>query len=138
MQRFLQVDHDLAAIGKYQGDHAARALIVDIGIGFVIDSVATGLNGAEQRFRQVQKFSVSHYNFTMRQQPAILYRFSKALRDDGRSHKLIGALCLCLLTGCGQQGALYLPTEPAAAQRATLPETLLPSKRPAPANTDKP
>jgi len=30
------------------------------------------------------------------------------------------------LTACGQQGALYLPTEPAAAKRATLPETLLP------------
>lgn len=27
-------------------------------------------------------------------------------------------------TGCGQKGALYLPTEPAAADRATLPETL--------------
>ena len=30
------------------------------------------------------------------------------------------------LTACGQQGPLYLPTEPAAAHRATLPETLLP------------
>ena len=30
------------------------------------------------------------------------------------------------LSGCGQQGALYLPTEPAAARRATLPETLRP------------
>ncbi|MEO8118379.1 MAG: lipoprotein [Rhodoferax sp.] len=30
------------------------------------------------------------------------------------------------LSACGQQGALYLPTEPAAAKRATLPETLSP------------
>jgi predicted small lipoprotein YifL len=30
------------------------------------------------------------------------------------------------LTGCGQQGPLYLPTDPAAAKRATLPETLRP------------
>lgn len=28
------------------------------------------------------------------------------------------------LAGCGQQGPLYLPTEAAAAKRATLPETL--------------
>ena len=26
--------------------------------------------------------------------------------------------------GCGQKGPLYLPTEPAAAQRATLPEII--------------
>jgi predicted small lipoprotein YifL len=31
-----------------------------------------------------------------------------------------------LLVGCGQKGPLFLPTEPAAANRATLPETLLP------------
>jgi predicted small lipoprotein YifL len=29
------------------------------------------------------------------------------------------------LSACGQQGSLYLPTDPAAANRATLPETLL-------------
>ncbi|MBT9505980.1 lipoprotein [Rhodoferax sp.] len=34
-------------------------------------------------------------------------------------------ICTVVLVGCGQQGALYLPTEPAAAKRATLPETLL-------------
>jgi predicted small lipoprotein YifL len=37
----------------------------------------------------------------------------------------LGAL-LILLAACGQQGALYLPTDPAAQQRATLPQTLLP------------
>lgn len=31
------------------------------------------------------------------------------------------------LAGCGQRGPLYLPTDPAAAQRATLPETLNPA-----------
>ena len=30
------------------------------------------------------------------------------------------------LAGCGQRGPLYLPTDPAAASRATLPELLLP------------
>ncbi len=28
------------------------------------------------------------------------------------------------LTGCGQRGALYIPTSPAAAERATLVDTL--------------
>ncbi|SFM19056.1 lipoprotein [Variovorax sp. OV329] len=30
------------------------------------------------------------------------------------------------LAGCGQRGPLYLPTDPAAANRATLPQALLP------------
>lgn len=34
-----------------------------------------------------------------------------------------------VLSGCGQPGVLYLPTEPAAARRATLPETLIPGSR---------
>ncbi|MFZ4286903.1 LPS translocon maturation chaperone LptM [Variovorax sp. HJSM1_2] len=34
---------------------------------------------------------------------------------------------MVVLSGCGQKGPLYLPTEPAAAQRATLPETLTPN-----------
>jgi len=36
---------------------------------------------------------------------------------------------LLVLGGCGQPGALYLPTEAAAARRATLPQTLLPGMR---------
>ena len=31
------------------------------------------------------------------------------------------------LAGCGQRGPLYLPSGPAASQRATLPQTLTPS-----------
>ncbi|MBS0451210.1 MAG: lipoprotein [Proteobacteria bacterium] len=31
------------------------------------------------------------------------------------------------LAGCGQRGPLYLPTDPAAANRATLPQVLLPT-----------
>jgi len=40
---------------------------------------------------------------------------------------------VCLVAGtlglaaCGQRGALYLPTDPAAADRATLPDLLTPS-----------
>jgi predicted small lipoprotein YifL len=44
-------------------------------------------------------------------------------------------LAAAMLSGCGQKGPLYLPTEPAAAQRATLPQTLDPraSSAPSPA-----
>ena len=44
---------------------------------------------------------------------------------------LVSAIGLCALgvglTGCGQKGPLYLPTDPAAANRATLPSLLTPS-----------
>jgi len=36
------------------------------------------------------------------------------------------AACVAVLAACGQRGPLYLPTDPAAAQRASLPQTLLP------------
>lgn len=43
----------------------------------------------------------------------------------------IAILCTsCMLTACGQKGALYLPTEPEASNRATLPQTLTPSTTP--------
>jgi predicted small lipoprotein YifL len=53
------------------------------------------------------------------------------LRMKSHSQILVSriALAACMaasLYGCGQQGPLYLPTEPAAANRATLPETLRP------------
>ncbi|PKO45503.1 MAG: hypothetical protein CVU30_01345 [Betaproteobacteria bacterium HGW-Betaproteobacteria-3] len=49
-----------------------------------------------------------------------------------------GAVTLvAVLAGCGQKGPLFLPKEPAAARRATLPEILSPidipsATRPAP------
>ncbi|WP_077001288.1 lipoprotein [Variovorax sp. KK3] len=43
---------------------------------------------------------------------------------------LVSAIGLVLvgvaLGGCGQKGALYLPTDPAAKGRATLPELVMP------------
>ncbi|RID98478.1 LPS translocon maturation chaperone LptM [Simplicispira hankyongi] len=36
------------------------------------------------------------------------------------------AACVAALAACGQRGPLFLPKAPAAAQRATLPQTLLP------------
>ncbi|MDM0038209.1 lipoprotein [Variovorax sp. J22G21] len=51
---------------------------------------------------------------------------------------LVSALGLAALgvglAGCGQRGPLYLPTEPAAANRATLPDLIRPGS-PAPAET---
>ncbi|NBX56666.1 MAG: hypothetical protein EBT70_16700 [Betaproteobacteria bacterium] len=39
---------------------------------------------------------------------------------------LVGALLgSCLLGACGQQGPLFISQDPAAAQRATLPDILL-------------
>jgi predicted small lipoprotein YifL len=40
------------------------------------------------------------------------------------------AAALAALAGCGQKGPLYLPTDAAAAGRATLPQILLPSGSP--------
>ncbi|WP_333909025.1 LPS translocon maturation chaperone LptM [Xenophilus arseniciresistens] len=43
---------------------------------------------------------------------------------------------LVSVSACGQRGPLYLPTDPAAAQRATLPQTVLPGLAPdAPASS---
>jgi predicted small lipoprotein YifL len=44
---------------------------------------------------------------------------------------LVSALCLALAAGlsaCGQKGPLYLPTDPAAKNRATLPQVLTPGR----------
>lgn len=65
---------------------------------------------------------------------------------------LVSVLGLCILGvalgGCGQKGPLYFPTDPAAANRATLPtvlkapfsrtDTSSPSSAPAPANATTP
>ena len=40
----------------------------------------------------------------------------------------LAAPALLALSACGQKGPLYLPTEPAAAQRATLLQTLRPGR----------
>lgn len=50
---------------------------------------------------------------------------------------IVGAAALCM-AACGQKGNLYLPTEPAAAQRATLVDTLTPGSPLAPAVPTQP
>ncbi|MFD0880369.1 lipoprotein [Variovorax dokdonensis] len=42
------------------------------------------------------------------------------------------------LQGCGQRGPLYLPTEPEAANRATLPQLIIPGGAPGNADAAKP
>jgi len=37
------------------------------------------------------------------------------------------AVCTAALAACGQKGALYLPSDAAAKDRASLPDTVLPS-----------
>lgn len=62
------------------------------------------------------------YNSVMLQTPRILVR--------ALSHAVlavIGAGALLALAGCGQTGNLYLPKEPAAANRATLPQSMWPA-----------
>ncbi len=51
------------------------------------------------------------------------------------------ALAACVVTvcaACGQKGALYLPTEPEARDRATLPQVLMPNWPGATPTTESP
>jgi hypothetical protein len=62
MQGFLQIHNDLAAVGKRDGNHAPHPLVIDVCIGFIVDSIATGLNARQKAFSRIQKFKVGHYN----------------------------------------------------------------------------
>lgn len=116
MQGLLQVDDDLATVGKQQGDHAPGALVVNIRQSFIVDAVTTGFYGLEHLLGAIHEFCVSHYNFTMLSFPQILVR------------ALTFTASTVVLHGCGQQGPLYLP-DTGGVHRATLPETLLPSRQ---------
>ena len=53
------------------------------------------------------------------------------VRAGARAGFGVAALsALVLLGACGQRGPLYLPTDPAASQRATLPQTVVPGLAP--------
>ncbi|MCA3238556.1 MAG: LPS translocon maturation chaperone LptM [Curvibacter sp.] len=54
------------------------------------------------------------------------------------NHGGFAVIALLGLAGCGQTGPLYLPTEPAAAQRATLPQALWPVMPKKPAQSSRP
>ena len=74
------------------------------------------------------------YNSVMLQTSRILVRVA-----DHGARIAIALSALLVLSGCGQTGPLYLPTEPAAANRATLPQSLWPTmparQKAAPAET---
>jgi predicted small lipoprotein YifL len=106
----LKIDDDLAPVSERQGDHAADALVVDIRIRCIIDTVTCGLDRLEQGFRAILEFEVSHYNLPMLKMQRIL------------AAVLLLAPGLAALGGCGQKGNLYLPTDPAASGRAPLPQ----------------
>lgn len=97
MQRFLQVDDDLAVVGEGERHHPAHALIVDVHIGAVVESVAIGLDAAQQRFGAVHEFQVGHYNLPMLKVHQILVS------------TLTFAGSAVLLSACGQKGPLVLP-----------------------------
>ena len=44
VQRFLQIHNDLRAVAERDGDHAAHTLVVEVGIGFIVDAIASGLD----------------------------------------------------------------------------------------------
>ena len=99
LQGFLQVDDDLAAIGEGQGDHAAAALVVDVGISGIVDAVASLLNHSQGLFGQVQilkvRKGVGHYNPYMFFMPRIIAVAPILLGLTG-------------LSACGQKGPLFL------------------------------
>jgi predicted small lipoprotein YifL len=114
VQRFLQIDDDLAAVSKHQRHHATAALVINVRLGAVVDAITIGLDGLEHQLSTIHKFCVGHYNFTMLLFPQILLR---ALA--------LGSSAVALMA-CGQQGPLYLPAQAPSPQSTTLPQSLLP------------
>lgn len=112
LQGFLQIDDDLATVGERQGDHSANALVVDVGIGAVVDAVAGPLQCAQGGFCVVQVFVVGHYNAIMINKQRILGA------AQGMSRPLLIAAMFTtglLVSACGQKGPLYLPPPEAKA-----------------------
>jgi predicted small lipoprotein YifL len=114
MQRLLQIDNDLTLVPESDGDHAADPLVVNISVALFVDAITTRLDGTQHGFRAIHEFGIGHYNFVMLKTRQILVSAIDL------------AVCAAALCGCGQPGALYFPTEPAAARRATLPQSLIP------------
>lgn len=117
MQGLLQIDDDLTLICKNQGDHAANPLIVDVSVTGIVDAVAGHFNRFEQGFCEIHEFGVGHYNLWMLLKNQILVR---RLSLEGIRVSL-GVAFVLGLSGCGQPGVLYLPTDPAATKGATRP-----------------
>jgi predicted small lipoprotein YifL len=125
LQRLLQIDDDLAAVVKAQRDHAAGTLVVDVGVRFIIDAVASTFYRLQNGFGQVQVFELGHYNPIMFAlllcQTRILGRRALAPRQHGLAAFGLSALLLLALMGCGQKGPLFLPPGQA------MPPTVVPA-----------
>jgi predicted small lipoprotein YifL len=118
LQGFLKVHNDLAAIGKAEGDHAAHPLVVDIGIGGIVDAVAGSLHSIQGGFSVIQVFVVGHYNAIMINTLGILGALRLHIRALAVA-SLVGAGLL--MVGCGQKGPLYLPTHTGAQAKPAKP-----------------
>ena len=67
-----------------------------------------------------------------------LYVFSIfSILKSSRLQRAMAVLICALVMACGQKGNLVLPTEAAAANRASLPQSLIPSSAAAPVQTDR-
>ena len=60
MQRFLQVHHQLTAVGKCQCDHASHPLVVYVNVGLLIELVAVCFQLLQQSLGVVHEFVISH------------------------------------------------------------------------------
>ena len=94
----MQIHDDLAGVGKGQRDHGADTLVVDIGVGLVIEPVAARLNSLKKSLGLVEKLRIGHYNLWMFHRLQILISW------------IALGVVVAALGGCGQKGALYLPS----------------------------
>jgi predicted small lipoprotein YifL len=118
LQRLLKIHDDLAAIGKGEGDHATHALVVNIGVGGIVDAITSAFYCLQSGLGVVQVFVVGHYNAIMMRTHKIL----GTLRKSAHGVVLLTALGVGLaLAGCGQKGPLYLPATPAVKSKPAQP-----------------
>ena len=84
-------------------------MIVNVGQVVIIDPVTARLHRTQKIFSEIQEFRVGHYNFTM-------LRYRQILVST-----LVLGLGVANLSACGQQGPLYLPSEPGATKSPAPP-----------------
>jgi hypothetical protein len=56
----LQVDNQLASVGKSQGNHAANPLVVDVHMRLLVEAIASGFQLLQQSLGLVHEFVVGH------------------------------------------------------------------------------
>jgi predicted small lipoprotein YifL len=118
LKRFLQIYHNLTAVGKCQRHHIASTLTVQVDVNVVVDAVTRPFNRCDRLFSQVQILKVGHYNPLMVFNKKILGASSKSWCRRG-SLSLMGMIfgASLMLTGCGQKGPLFLVPADATSQK---------------------